>query len=204
MTNLVKKLFGDPGSDEGIERQEKSNELLREFIQRQTDLARADIRKALPSQQAAMTAGTQAGLDIYGQAMPQQMEAMVGGNVAAQQALLAGMPMYETAIRGGTIDYSGLQPYRGSYDMSFTQQTLPEAVANPAYMAEAQTIDPRNPYISPNYQNQQAQMMQMGANTGGMGMNTGGGSVAGLAGTPYDDFDFAGYAEYEQRMGYDR
>lgn len=200
MTNLVKKLFGDPGNDEGIERQEKSNELLREFIQRQTDMARADIRKAMPSQQAAMTAGTQAGLDIYGQAMPQQMEAMTGGNVAAQQAILAGMPMYEAAMRGGSIDYSAMQPYQGSYDMSFAQQTLPEAVANPAYMAEAQTIDPRNPYVSPNYQNQQAQMMQMGGNPAVMG----GGSVAGLGGTPYDDFDFAGYAEYEQRMGYDR
>ena len=183
MSKLVKTLFGDPESTEAIERQEKSNEQMREFIQRQTDQARADLRKALPSQVAAMTAGTQAGLDIYQQTMPQQMQAMLGGNVAAQKAILDGLSMYESAYRGGPIDYTSLKPYQGSVDMSFAQQQLPQAVASPAYLAEAQTIDPRNPYVSPNYQSQQAQMMRMGANP--------------LAGNtmPMDDYDSSGFYE---------
>jgi hypothetical protein len=178
MSKLVKSLFGGE-SDEGIERQEKSNQLLRDFLARQESLGRADIRKSMPSQYGAMTAGQQAGLDIYGQAMPQQAEAFVGGNVAAQQALLSGMPMFEQAVRGGNIDYSALQPYQGSYDMSFTQQQLPDAVANPAYLAEATTLDPTMQHLTPEYRNQQAQMMQMGgqpqnqtANAlGGMGID---------------------------------
>ena len=50
-------------------------------------------------------------------------------------------------------------------------------------LAEAQTIDPRNPYVSPNYQSQQAQMMRMGANP--------------LAGNtmPMDDYDSSGFYE---------
>lgn len=175
MTKLVKSLFGGE-SDEGIERQEKSNQLLRDFLARQEALARSDIRKAMPSQFGAFTAGRQAGLDVYGQAMPQQTQAMVGGNVAAQRALLAGMPMYEQAIRGSGVNYANLQPYEGSYDMSFTQQTLPEAVANPAYLAESRTIDPTPRMLTPEYQDQQAQMLRMGGNQvsnqlGGVGMD---------------------------------
>jgi len=198
MTNLVKKLFGDPGNDEAIERQEKSNELLREFIANQTNMARADIRNTLPSMQAAMTAGTQAGMDIYGQTMPQQMQAMTGGNVAAQGSILAGMPMYEQAIRGGAIDYSALKPYQNSIDMSFANQQLPEAVANPEYIAmEAGRVDPTSPYISPKFQNMQRQMLH--------NPNVATTQAASLGGQQMpDDFDYAGYAEYEQRMGYDR
>ena len=157
----MKSRFGGE-SDEGIERQEKSNQLLRDFLARQEAMGRADIRKAMPSQYAAMTAGQQAGLDVYGQTMPQQANAFVGGNVAAQQSLLSGMPMYEQAIRGGDVNYAALKPYQGSYDMSFAQQKLPDAVANPAYLGEATTIDPVMQHLTPEYQNQQAQMMRMG------------------------------------------
>jgi len=161
MSKFVKTLFGGE-SDEGIERAEKSNQLTRDFLARAQDMARADIRKTMPSQMAAMNAGNKAALDIYGQAMPQQADAFVGGNVANQQAILAGMPMYEQAMRGSGVDYSALQPYQGSYDMSFTQQQLPDAVTNPAYAAEATTIDPRNQHLTPEFKNQQAQFMQMG------------------------------------------
>tara|TARA_R110002074_G_scaffold24842_1_gene73915 strand:+ start:1187 stop:1744 length:558 start_codon:yes stop_codon:yes gene_type:complete len=161
MTKLVKTIFGGE-SDEGIERQEKSNQLLRDFLARQEAMGRADIRKAMPSQYAAMTAGQQSALDVYGQTMPQQANAFVGGNVAAQQSLLSGMPMYEQAIRGGDVNYAALKPYQGSYDMSFAQQKLPDAVANPAYLGEATTIDPVMQHLTPEYQNQQAQMMRMG------------------------------------------
>jgi hypothetical protein len=173
MSKLVKTLFGGE-SDEGIERQEKSNQLLRDFLARQEAMGRADIRKAMPSQYAAMTAGQQAGLDVYGQSMPQQANAFVGGNVAAQGTLLSGMPMYEQAIRGSDVNYAALQPYQGSYDMAFTQQQLPDAVANPAYLAEATTIDPVMQHLSPEYQGQQAQMMQMGGQANalaGMGID---------------------------------
>ena len=179
MSNLVRKLFGGE-SDEGIERQEKSNQLLRDFLARQEAMSRADVRKAMPSQYGAFTAGQQAGLDIYGQAMPQQAQAFTGGNVAAQRALLAGMPMYEQAIRGSDVNYSAIKPYEGSYDMSFTQQRLPEAVANPAYLAEATTLDPVMQHLTPEYRNQQAEMMRMGNGTtmsptanalGGMGID---------------------------------
>lgn len=173
MSKLVKTLFGGE-SDEGIERQEKANQLLRDFLARQESMARADIRKAMPSQFEAFTQGQQAGLDVYGQAMPQQAQAFLGGNVAAQGTLLAGIPMYEQAIRGSDVSYGALQPYEGSYDMSFTQQRLPDAVANPAYMAEATTLDPTMQHLTPEYQNQQAQMMGMGGSTnalGGMGID---------------------------------
>jgi len=173
MSKLVKTLFGGE-SDEGIERAEKSNQLTRDFLARQEAMGRADIRKAMPSQYAAMTAGQQAGLDVYGQSMPQQANAFVGGNVAAQQALLSGMPMFEDAIRGGNVNYAALQPYQGSYDMSFAQQQLPDAVANPAYLAEATTIDPVMQHLSPEYQGQQAQMMGMGGQANalaGMGID---------------------------------
>jgi len=164
MSKLVKSLFGGE-SDEGIERQEKSNQLLRDFLARQESMARADVRKAMPSQYGAVTAGQQAGLDVYGQAMPLQAQAFTGGNVAAQQAILAGMPMYEQAMRGSDISYGSLRPYEGSYDMSFTQQQLPDAVANPAYLAEATTLDPVMQHLTPEYRNQQAQMMRMGNGT---------------------------------------
>ena len=178
MSKLVKTLFGGE-STKGIEAAEQSNQMLRDFLARQESLARTDIRKSMPSQYGAMTAGQQAGLDIYGQAMPQQAQAFVGGNVAAQQALLSGMPMFEQAIRGGNIDYSAMQPYQGNYDMSFTQQQLPYAVANPAYLAEATTIDPMMQHLHSSYRDQQAQMLGMGgqpqnqtANTlGGMGID---------------------------------
>ena len=174
MSNLVRKLFGGE-SDEGIERQEKSNQLLRDFLARQESLARADIRKAMPSQFGAFTGGQQAALDVYGQAMPQQANAFLGGNVAAQGTILSGMPMYEQAIRGSDVNYSALQPYQGSYDMSFTQQRLPEAVANPAYLAEATTIDPTMQHLTPEYRDQQMQMMRMGRGTAnalsGMGID---------------------------------
>lgn len=161
MSKLVKILFGGE-SDEAIERQEKSNQLLRDFLARQEALARADIRKSMPSQYGAFTAGQQAGLNVYGQAMPLQAQAFTGGNVAAQQALLAGMPMYEQAMRGSAVDYSALKPYEGSYDMSFTQQRLPAAVVNPAYLQEATTIDPTMRMLTPEYRDQQAQMLRMG------------------------------------------
>ena len=135
MSKLVTTLFGGE-SDTGIKAQEKSNALLREFMERQQDIARSDIRQAMPSQYRAMTAGQQAGLDVLGQTMPQQADSFVGGNVAAQQALLAGMPMYEQAIRGTNVNYGNLQPYQGSYDMSFAQQQLPDAVANPEYIQQ--------------------------------------------------------------------
>jgi hypothetical protein len=176
MSKLVKSLFGGE-SDEGIERQEKSNQLLRDFLARQESMARADVRKAMPSQYGAYTAGQQAGLDVYGQAMPQQMEAFTGGNVAAQQAILAGMPMYEQAMRGSDVSYGSLQPYQGSYDMSFTQQQLPDAVANPAYLAEATTLDPVMQHLTPEYQNQQAQMMRMGSGMNPTGNALGGGML---------------------------
>ena len=193
MTNLVKKLFGDPGNDEAIERQEKSNELLREFIANQTNMARADIRNTLPSMQQAMTAGTQAGMDIYEQTMPQQMQAMTGGNVAAQEAILAGMPMFEQAYRGGAIDYTALKPYEGSIDMSFASQQLPEAVANPEYIAmEAGRVDPTSPYISPKFQNMQSQMLH----------NPNVAVTQGLGGQQMpDDIDYAGFAEYQAKTG---
>ena len=162
MSKLVKILFGGE-SDEAIERQEKSNQLLRDFLARQEALARADIRKSMPSQYGAFTAGQQAGLNVYGQAMPLQAQAFTGGNVAAQQALLAGMPMYEQAMRGSAVDYSALKPYEGSYDMSFTQQRLPAAVVNPAYLQEATTIDPTMRMLTPEYRDQQAQMLRMGS-----------------------------------------
>ena len=180
MGSLVKALFGGE-STTAIEAQEGSNEMLRNFLARSQDLARADIRKTLPSQLNAMNAGGEAAFDIYGQTMPLQADAFLGGNVAAQQAILAGMPMFENAIRGGRIDYSAMKPYEGTYDPSFTQQSLPAAVTNPAYLAEAQTIDPRNAYVSPEYQNDQINFMKMGA--GG----SAGGSAAGLGGTYIDD-----------------
>ena len=164
MSKLVKTLFGGE-SDEAIERQEKSNQLLRDFLARQEALARADIRKSMPSQYGAFTAGQQAGLDVYGQAMPLQAQAFTRGNVAAQQALLAGMPMYEQAMRGSDVNYSALKPYEGSYDMSFTQQRLPEAVVNPAYLQESTTIDPTPRMLTPEYRDQQAQMLRMGNGT---------------------------------------
>lgn len=193
MTNLVKKLFGDPGSDEAIERQEKSNELLREFIANQTNMARADLRNTLPGMQQAMTAGTQAGMDIYEQTMPQQMQAMTGGNVAAQGTILAGMIPYEQAIRGGAIDYTALKPYEGSIDMSFASQQLPEAVANPAYIGmEAGRVDPTSPYISPKFQNMQRQMLH----------NPNVAVTQGLGGQQMpDDIDYAGFAEYQAKTG---
>ena len=76
--------------------------------------------------------------------MPQQANAFVGGNVAAQNSLLSGMPMYEQAIRGTGVNYGGLQPYEGSYDMSFAQQQLPDAVANPAYLGQVPANNPAN------------------------------------------------------------
>jgi len=179
MSKLVKTLFGGE-SDEGIERQEKSNQLLRDFLARQESLARADIRKAMPTQFGAFTQGQQAALDVYGQAMPQQANAFLGGNVAAQGTILSGMPMYEQAIRGSDVNYSALQPYQGSYDLSFAQQRLPAAVANPAYLAEATTIDPTMQHLTPEYRDQQRQMMRMGNGTtmsptanalGGMGID---------------------------------
>ena len=143
MSKLVTALFGGE-STAGIEAQEDANALLKQFMERQQETARTDIRNAMPSQFAAMTAGQQAGLDVYGQTMPQQANAFVGGNVAAQQALLSGMPMYEQAIRGTNVNYGGLQPYEGSYDMSFAQQQLPDAVANPAYLGQVSANNPAN------------------------------------------------------------
>ena len=143
MSKLVTALFGGE-STAGIEAQEDANALLKQFMERQQETARTDIRNAMPSQFAAMTAGQQAGLDVYGQTMPQQANAFVGGNVAAQQALLSGMPMYEQAIRGTNVNYGGLQPYEGSYDMSFAQQQLPDAVANPAYLGQVSASNPAN------------------------------------------------------------
>ena len=143
MSKLVTALFGGE-STAGIEAQEDANALLKQFMERQQETARTDIRNAMPSQFAAMTAGQQAGLDVYGQTMPQQANAFVGGNVAAQQALLSGMPMYEQAIRGTNVNYGGLQPYEGSYDMSFAQQQLPDAVANPACLGQVSANNPAN------------------------------------------------------------
>ena len=135
MSKLVTTLFGGE-SDKGIKAQESANRELLQFMERQENKARSDIRQAMPSQYGAMTAGQQAGFDVLGQTMPQQADAFVGGNVAAQQALLAGMPMYEQAIRGTNVNYGNLQPYQGSYDMSFAQQQLPDAVANPEYIQQ--------------------------------------------------------------------
>ena len=147
MSKLVTALFGGE-SDKGIKAQEKSNAELLRFMERQQSTARTDIRNAMPSQFAAQTAGQQAGLDVYGQTMPQQANAFVGGNVAAQNSLLSGMPMYEQAIRGTGVNYGGLQPYEGSYDMSFAQQQLPDAVANPAYLGQGATNNSTNNSIN--------------------------------------------------------
>ena len=46
MSKLVKTLFGGE-SDEGIERQEKSNQLLRDFLARQEAMGRAVVCPAL-------------------------------------------------------------------------------------------------------------------------------------------------------------
>ena len=147
MSKLVTALFGGE-SDKGIKAQSKSNAELLKFMERQQTTARTDIKNAMPAQFAALTAGQQAGLDVYGQTMPQQANAFVGGNVAAQNSLLSGMPMYEQAIRGSNVNYGGLQPFEGSYDMSFAQQQLPDAVANPAYLGLGATNNSTNNSIN--------------------------------------------------------
>lgn len=88
--------------------------------------ARLDLTGILPLAQESAQLGSQAALDVFGQAVPQQLQAFQQGNVAAQQALLGGLPQIQAAILGQPTDLSALQAQQLQIDPSFVQQQLPE------------------------------------------------------------------------------
>lgn len=107
----------------------QANEKALETQQKSVAQAREDLFKLFPASQQNANIGTQAALDVFGQALPAQTDVFTQGNVGAQQQLLAGLPIAQNAILGGNIDTSSLQPFQIQQpDLGFLQQQVPQFV----------------------------------------------------------------------------
>jgi len=121
--SLFDTLFG--GTDDSAqEEQIRSNKRSREFIERQSNLARRDAKRLFSQGERKRGRGFQDALNILSRSVPESIGAFQEGNVGAQETLLAGLQQQQNAILGAPVDLSGLQPQQVQFDPSFlTQQT---------------------------------------------------------------------------------
>lgn len=125
------------------------NQANRDYIERQTAEARADINRLYPQVQQYRQGGHQGALQALQGAMPEQARLLNQGATAAHSQLLAGMPQFQNAILGAPVDYSAFQqPAPMTPDFSWLSGArLPELPAPAAPQgSQAQMpvgIDPR-------------------------------------------------------------
>ena len=112
-------------ANKAIKAQKSQNKANQAFIREQAAKARQDILPLFGDASENRLLGSQAALDIFGQAVPQQINAFQQGNIGAQQSLLAGLPQIQNAILGMPVDYSALSAQSIQPDLSMFNQQLP-------------------------------------------------------------------------------
>lgn len=129
--SLWETLFG--GTDSSAQdHQLAQNRESKQLISRNADRARQDVLRMFPQAQQTLAQGTQAALDVQGQAFPQQMSAFQQGNMGAQDAQLRGLSAMQKALMGQPVDmsYARTQNLMSpiNVDTSFSQQQVPQFI----------------------------------------------------------------------------
>lgn len=90
----------------GMQAQQGENQANRDYIERQTAEARADIDRLYPQVQQYRQGGYQGALQALTGAIPEQYRLFNQGQTMAHSQLLAGMPQFQNAILGDAVDQS--------------------------------------------------------------------------------------------------